>query len=535
MLLAKLQLTDVVTNQINIYLDSNQLTFLELKAHLLNKVPIPPVHSIVITTINQAYDADKKELQKMLETRAYNEQALADEQQKKHDQSDESKDEALKAHLTRELNHIPTQIESHESEGEQLRGKLNVLLRAQRTHSLDNSAAVLRLEKLIHSHELNIKKLHHQKEVVSEKLNQLEIRAQARINRQLELRQREKARALFKTSGLGMADTLSAKNNNSLLKVMQTQQDELEKSRAELTLKAEELNYVSFLIQLPQHLNKIKLSPPEILALQNILKLLEQHLKFAKQATLTAEMINQKKAAIIVDVQQLERLKLKAERLKNDNPRLTSLNKKYANSNAALKKVYEQNKQISQQLGSPALLLFALTLIATIPLILMLSGVIPFFATPILMYFLFIAPPSLLFIATIGLAIASFIYDNKASSADILFKKNKQAIAENDKQMEKSTREAQTIEKTNLPNLEAQITKQEVDRDNLITSLKQLQEQSQHVYKKATDLAPVWQSQLPVKEQEPDTVESLGSQTPDAERSSEEEEEEQEALALSPS
>ena len=106
------------------------------------------------------------------------------------------------------------------------------------------------------------------------------------------------------------------------------------------------------------------------------------------------------------------------------------------------------------------------------------------------MYVLVISPPSLLFLATLACGIASLVYLYQGRADKLEITKNKQTIEINNEQINKNHHSLQNLLMDTIPNLESQIKKDELIRDNSDLLLKKTQEQSKQALQKAATIEP---------------------------------------------
>ena len=64
MLLANCDVQELVTEQINDYLTTTELTFAHLKAQILSKTPLSPVHAKIVTVLTQHKNTDQTQVKK---------------------------------------------------------------------------------------------------------------------------------------------------------------------------------------------------------------------------------------------------------------------------------------------------------------------------------------------------------------------------------------------------------------------------------------------------------------------------------------
>ena len=519
MLLANYNIQELVTEQINSYLAEDELSFTDYKAQILSKSPFPKVHSAIVTILNNSKKTDQIEVQKVLEKQACKNQLAEDEKQKKIDELAGIKDEALKERLVRELNHIPTLEVSYATEITLLKRRLLHLLESntsveviqnQRTDinripvripTNNHARDIARFNKSILDYQTKAQGLIAQRKSSQLQLDKIDKRSEKRLANHLKRTKREQARVGYQTTGEGVLDTLSVKNRSLLAQGIQDQFSALEKKCAELLQESEQIHFAYFLEQIPNHLTSTKkLSETEIAALKSVLKLMKQHLLYEQEILSSQDSLTIKQHSINIQMSKLQELKTKHNILKKDNPSLTSANMQLITQNAALSASLEHNKSLHQRLGALSLLLLALTLVFTIPLILTLNGVIPFFIAPVLLYILVTAPPVLLLIATIALGISSIVYYSKSNSNEQEINKNKQTISKNTSQLDKNHISLQNLLLNTIPTLESQIKKDESLKEQIETSLQKTQVLSKQAVQQATEIEPLSYASSPFLE-----------------------------------
>lgn len=506
MLLIDEKIQEIVSEQINKYLSGAEFSFSTLKSLILSKAPIPQVHSGIVTTLNKTKQSSRVNVEIALKTQAHKNQLAEDKKQEKTDLAEEDKDNDQKRSLMRELKQIPTKINNYETECRTLERKLSRLMeKASQTHlkktgkiNLNNSgdpytAAIDRTRNSLVDFEVKINALLVRQNTIQSELGELETRAQARKERQQKREKRSDARTGYLSTGEGIEDTLSNRNKATLTRNIRDQHYALEKKYSDLIQDSELINFPFFLEELQKHLSKpkAKLSAPDIEALNSLLKLMLQHLEFERQAINTQDSLNKKKQFISSETVKLNSLNNQLKLLERNSPNTSKENQKLKEQNITLTKSMERNTHVRQRMSTPALLLLVLSCMLAIPLILTLSGVIPFFIAPALVYALVITPPALSLLATIALGITAIVYTYKANSNDSAIKSNQQSIETNINKMERNAQNLKTLSNITIPNLEAQIKKDEAARDNLIDSLKNSQEQAAQTLIRAKTIEPI--------------------------------------------
>ncbi|HDR0608329.1 TPA: Dot/Icm type IV secretion system effector LegC3/PpeA, partial [Legionella pneumophila] len=456
-------------------------------------------------TLLKSRDSDKTEVKKNLEQQSYKAQLAEDKIQKEQDDAEALKDKKLKEVLTRELNHIPTQISEQQTELRLLHYKLERLFESQAKvdviqhsdspmkkikPSSSHSASIERLQRSINEREIKIQSLFEQEVNNKIKLNEVEKRASVRSQHHTKRVKRAQARIGYNSTGEDILSTLSGKNQSILLRSIQKQHHALEKKCSDLIQEADQINYPLFLEELQKYLNKKKhtLSSQEVDALKSVIKYIKQHLEFEHEVINTQSSLHIKKQSISSQIVKLRELQNKLKTLKNNNPNLTAANEELVSRNLELTAMKEHHADLRHRLGTPALLLFGLTFLFSIPLILTISGVIPFFIAPALLYILVSAPPTILLLSTLGVGIAAIVFSFKMHSNESAIKSNLQTIETNSNQMSRNSQNLKSLETLTIPTLDMQIKKDENLRDQLMLSLQKQQRQAAQAFQKAKEV-----------------------------------------------
>lgn len=510
MLLADFNIPELMTEQINQYLSNNKPEFSELKALILSKAPIPQIQSNIVDILTKNKETNRIKVQKALESQAHKNQINEDEQQKKQDISEQSQDDEAKRRLSRDLKKTPSQIINYETECRLLHHKLNRLLEAppkievtqkpftnaqqlSKSRMDEHNRAIEKIRNSISEYEIKIQALLQEQHTIQIKLKEIESRADLRSEHSRKRHQRIQATIGFTKTGEGIEETLSTRNKKSLAKNIQDQIKALDKKCSDLIQDAEHINYPAFIEELQKYLNnpKTKLIASEVDALNAILKLMRKHLDYEHQAANTESSLKIKKQTISTQLTKLNSFNTKLNSLNESNPNLNAANIKLTMRNMELQISSANNVKSRDGLNAPGMLLLALTLIFCIPLILTVSGVIPFFIAPAFLYSLVITPPALLFAATLGIGIAVLVYSIKAHQDDSAIKTNLHTIDMNTSLIGRNNQNLKTLETLTIPSLNAQIKKDESTRDNLVLSLKSLLNLSSQAFRQAREIEPV--------------------------------------------
>lgn len=496
---------EVVTEQIVKYLSTTELSFIELKKLILNKAPIPEIHSNLVTLFNETKKVKQIEVQKALEDQAYKNQIKEDKQQENKDLEDEEKDNTLNRNLLQSLKQIRTQINDYETIVQAQTRKLEKLFENEPSIQLKinkkknngssiNSylSSIQKIQQSIQDYQVKIQRLAVKKNNLTKQLSEIETHNSERKQRHEKRKQRADARTGYRSSGERIEDTLSIKNKTLLSKNIQDQHNALELKYSEFIQNSEHINFPFFLDELHKYINKskTKLSVQDVEATNTLLKFMLQHLAFELQSTNMEESINKKEHFIRSQIQKLEQLKTKIKSLQNSNPHLTTANKQLKKHNSELASSQERYTNLQQRMSTAAIFLAALTLVFSIPLILAVSGTIPFFIAPILLYALSSLLPCLLLLATASVGIAALVYTYKTRSNNASIKTNEQTITSNINRMEHNEQDLKTIKKNIIPQLESQIEKENSAKEHMINSLKNSRDSAIQAFKRAQEIEP---------------------------------------------
>lgn len=512
MFLANCNIQEFVTKQVKVFLQDEELSYPDIKALILSKAPIPQVQSSIIIAFNKAKESDIVDVKKKLEEQAYKLQQQEDKKQHEKDVLDEDKDNKQKDTLKSALKKIPAQLSEYESELRLLNNKLMRLIESQSQAIITNgnvrktnlsgatNSSVERLRRSIAEYEEKIQLLFDKDGRYRKQLNELEARVKNRLERNDRRNKRDQARIGYKITGEDILDTLSQKNQALLTRNIKKQQTSLAQKSIYLIQEAEQVNYQIFLSELEHHLKDgpAHLKSNEIRALLSIVKLMRKHIDFEQEHINAISSLNRKKQLMgTLKGKQLE-LNNKLKLLKGSHPRLIGKNDELKIINEELKIQAEHNAAWRQTLTTPTLLLAGLTLLFVIPLILTVSGTIPFFISPALMYALVITPPSLLLAATLATGIAALVFLIKANSNDSAIKANQRIIESNASKMNRSSQSLKSIELSTLPDLDNQLKREENLKEQLLISSEKSKIQSEQAFKQASEIEPLSFSESPI-------------------------------------
>lgn len=501
---------EYLENQIVDYLTHNQFTFDQLKTYITSKAPIPEIQNRCAHFLINNQKQDAVSVKKALEKQAFKKQIAEDEQEAKDIRQEEIQDKKSREHLTRKIKTIHTLIETYESEKNEKHQELMAVVGSKMLNLMGSNAAEKKnsgdKKKKIESLRASIQKIDQKIKEQSIQLKSIRLELRDINNRQAKREeltqqhaQRQQARIGYETTGERILDTLSTARRAQLLKGIQEQHSALDlKFSKNLRDEAEALSFGLFLKILPLQMKHLNLTEAEKDALRICLNWVNKHLQYEQQLITIQDSLKHKKQALSSEITKLHSYSEKSNKLHQNTPELIEGNKNLASQNIELKQALEQQLILRKNLGNASLLCLALTFVFSIPVILAYCGVIPFFIAPVFLFLLVSTPPALLLLATLALGISSLVFNAKAHTSESLFQLNVHTIKINNQQIKKNSDALVNLQKATIPSLKKQMKKDEDLRDNLTTSLQDMQKLSEQALKQAKEIkvVPYSSSQL---------------------------------------
>lgn len=255
-----------------------------------------------------------------------------------------------------------------------------------------------------------------------------------------------------------------------------------------LITEADQLNYSVFLEQFELYLEHNNRPAQEIEALGKVLQLMKQHLVHEQKVAKLQSKLNSTLVTIVQDEQTLELTQQKLIPLIQVTSDLTTTNERLKNENIELSKSQEENTQTRNRLLYPTLILTGAGLLAAIPLILTLVGVIPYFIVPPLLLTLVITPPVLLLAVGIGFGIATLAYAIKGMLNNFSITTNEKTISDNLSRMDTEVYDMDIIQKDTIPELEVRMADNLRNKEKLTASLNQAKKLVEHTLNQANGI-----------------------------------------------
>lgn len=486
------------------FLMADTITFSDLKKYILTYEPVAPVHTLVSDYLKQIKAADQQEIKAQLELRAYEEQIIEDEKDKKQDSDAQAID------LQRQSENIG-QRDFKVMELARCDVELNaLLLQAQPQSSVHVThhhgyqqpevvvtpqAPVVDNARLMR--EQRVRTLQRQINSVRDFIFQID-QALARINtrhseRESRRAQREvrlQARIDYLNQNKEISVTLSEDRKSKLVISLQKEYQKLEEQCAALIRKAKEINYSTFVDQVSSYLGKNTRSLQEVEALRKVIQLMEQHLSCTNQVHYLQASLNKVNNTILDNEALVKKINQRVAEFKKENPLLSQKNERLKEENKALEDVSKEKVNARKRTVLPGLIFSALGLITSIPLILTLAGVIPFFIAPAILFSLFAVPPALLLVVALGAGIIALNLTMKNNALRSIIYSNYTSIWSNKQKIQSNEQAINFADKDALTSLERKLKDDSQIKEELTQSLQEAKSASEQALKRAENIEP---------------------------------------------
>lgn len=326
---------------------------------------------------------------------------------------------------------------------------------------------------------------------IENEISQIKTRENERSTRESARNFRNSARVAYRSQKGSLKDTLSNDKWQTINYQISTFGQLSSEAANNLVHQAASINYNVLLSQFEFYLSRSKRIDSEINALRSIHTQMQTHLSFESKATvansnyLSANETWKRKSG------ELSAAKLKLQNLVVANPALALHNQQLEIENEELQQSYNANIAQVNQLMKPGFILGGFSLLFSVPLILTLTGIIPYFIEPVLLLSLFTAPPALLLAAGIGVGIAALVYGIKAYFNNSSIQSNKNTVTNNVLQSAKNTYQADELRVITIPQLEKQITELQSQKQSHLEQKNQLEAYARNALKTAQEIEPV--------------------------------------------
>ncbi|WP_457609288.1 Dot/Icm T4SS effector LegC3/PpeA, partial [Legionella pneumophila] len=479
--------------------------FSELKNLLTDKKTIPWIHNQIVDQLSQIKKSDEIAMIARLEKSAYEQQMKEDDDEKNRDVEELRQDLLQMNDLTRQLEILRVRKEQYERE-------LLIYNTVPHVHTHPDtpvvhqhpsqpiSAPLLNPNTHVHTHleatlssqdiELSVRKINKRISEITKELKILDSRNNAREIRRGDREKRLQARLNYVQKTAGVVNTLSPDNQKKLLSNIEKEKKSLTQQHSSLLLKADQLNYSIFLEQFELSLQIMQGPFQEVDALQTIVKRMKGHLNYKEKAAAIQSRLDNTVLTIGENLRRLTRLNSQLSSLQLANPDLTRRNERLEEQNRELLESYNSHIKTRNKLFFPTLVLSGLSLLFSIPLILTLTGIIPYAIAPAVLLTLIIAPPALLLLAGLGVGIATITYAVKAYFNNSTIESNKETIESNRRQMGANQKEIYTLENQTIPNLKKELLQNEGIQNRLTDELQYFESLAEQALKQAKEVEP---------------------------------------------
>lgn len=475
------------------YLSEKTIPFSDLQNLITNKTHILKIHQDLTNSLNIIRNEDKNSVLISLQEKAYQNQIEEDEREKNRDLGASQREQTQKNNLTKELILEKITLNTQRNDLEAI-----TLEQIHHTHPHDHNNVhqhqISSLESALKRNEIRrkIDSLSLRINTIEQNLSTLDDQSTERESRRTQRESRIVARLQYiqKKPGIGIENTLSTQNQSFLLTNIQQAHQALDQKYNSLTNRAKQSNYPIFLEELEKHLCTSRRAAQEIEALRSIIKFMKQHLNNEKETTIIQSDLNKINTTLANNKNELENLNTKLSSLKQENPNLINANKDLKAQNLALDSSLFNNINQRNRLFRAVQLLSIATLVSSIPLILTLIHIIPFFIAPVFLFILVTAPPAVLLTTTIIVGIAALIYAIKARSNKSSMQTNQCTIDNNNGKMSQNLQGINLLENQTIPNLTSKTKTDENTKKQLTTSLEISQGEADRTLTQAKDVTP---------------------------------------------
>lgn len=507
------------------YLQDN-LSFSDLKNMLISKTAVDFIHQKIKKEIESIEKLEIEEIINVFETQAYETQKKDDEQESQNDLMHAQQDNsrlmslqftteplrALRNAYGKELEALNASPNTHEhtqtpvthehlstpqkdphvhEHGQTPQTNSNVhehLTLAQKDpHVHEHQSVKLTPEEL----QRKINGVDEELLKIQKEISKIQIREGDRRVRESARNFRSAARVAYLSKTGHLKETLSNDKQQTLhYRISKACQLSVEILNS-LVRDALSINYTILLGQFEFYLGRSKRSDLEIHALRKIYTQMQDHLGFESKARKANDDYFQAKERWERKGEELSKSSSKLQDLAGANPALVLQNQKLEKDNEELQQKYNANIDQVNKLIKPGLILGGLSLLFSVPLILTLAGVIPYFIEPVLLLSLFATPPALLLAAGIGVGIAALVYGVKAYFNNSSIQNNKNTVTNNVLQSARNTYEADQLRLVTIPQLEMQLPELKSQTQTHLKQKNLLDASALNSLKSAQEIEPV--------------------------------------------
>lgn len=505
MSLSNYNINQQLEHYIDQFLDSSPPpSFPQLKTLIIARQPIAPVHNQIVSELTLLKSRDQEDSVSLLKRKAYEQQTIEDEAQRKNDEQMQLSDQIESHILTDNLR--AARLRETQLEFRLMCTPRTIITRGSNVHQHAHQSSTSGSTH-VHTHSgsrlnayahVNPERLRLEIELDCCKQNIIQIQsALSALRIKNKSRQERSASRNARKSGLlaNSEDLLSSENFNQLMLDIQNIHHALETQCASLIREANGTNYFVFLHKLELLFSKGTMPPNEIDALRNTVRLMNQCAQYDTEVQELQSELNAAIRTIANNQAEKERQTTRLNTLFQKNPELRSNNQRLDDENAALELTRAENRQKRDKLITPSLILLASSLVASTPIILTLTGVIPAVLTPALLFTLVSFPAALLAVTTLVVGIIAITYAIRSRINTSNIESNQRTINGNIIKMEENRNSIAHLEDTLIPELNIQIHNSECIQSELTATLERTCELRAQLLIQANNLEPIRLSQ----------------------------------------
>lgn len=487
-----------------------------LKRLLISRQPIEPIHTQIVSELTEMKNRAQSESRSRLEREAIQQQMREDSAEKARDDLESKTDQQQRTRLEQERLVVATQ-----REGFVLQQNSSILAAIMSGSNMNQHAhpSSARSSSVVHTHAGSTTvhthadaqrrgRLRRDRLLLESAITTCDQRIIS-INHALSALQNKQASRALRTSLRGarqsaqllsfgnIEDNLTPQLFAQLMSNIQNENHALEALCVSLIHTAMDTNYPAFLRKMDSFLSSERMSDIESNSLRAIVRLMHQCSEYDREAQAIHAELTALMATIHRNQEEIRRNKGQLDSLRQVNPTCQRHNERLVEENSKLELARINDTQKRDKLFTPSLILLASTFVASTPLILTLTGVIPAILTPALLFTLVSFPAAFLAVATIIVGTMAITYAIKTRIHASTIQSNQKTIDENTKKMQGNRLSIAYLEDTAIPVLLQQIDANECSRQELNGQLERTKALSAQLLEQASRLEPIRVSQSP--------------------------------------
>ena len=250
--------------------------------------------------------------------------------------------------------------------------------------------------------------------------------------------------------------TLSPVLQSDLQNRIRQLQQGLENNLGQLIRAVNTINYSTFIAELTSKINGLAPNP-ETQALREILLNMKEHLDHVAESNDFECLLDRERSGLKIKISHLEELKAQLGSLNRNNPMLRNTNQELTQENQERTSRLNGDLAQRQRLGWVSLLLAGLTAAASVPLIVALTTSAITLSLSLFIGLL-VAPPAVLLVVTLIIAITALVYLIKTHANQSAISKNENTMRLNHGSIGSNSLRLSELATTDIPNAEIKIS-----------------------------------------------------------------------------